>query len=385
MGQVFVPTSWTNTVVYLEYSADGTNYYPYTTLSGLAPVGAVQATSDGGITTNGNSWINASATNGTNGLQPYFAFMKPDPRTDRLGISANDGTVTNMFNLPMIPSVGAYTNGGFSPNGGLSTYINNQYPGTLVCNTGGPKQAKAYDNDGAGTTVARPGDAFLNESTADPMTIPNARPVILHRAFRSVAELGYAFRDQPWKTLNFFSTNSADAALLDVFCLTDTDTSPAPTTGPDTRNNLIAGQIDLNTRNSQALAALLSGTISQNPQGVAMNSNDALTIATSLTTFTANNPIASPAELVTQCMSNSVPYSPIKQQRETIVRALASTGQTRTWNLLVDVIAQSGRFPTTATTLNKFQVEGERRYWLHLAIDRPTGKVISEVLEPVTE
>ena len=81
------------------------------------------------------------------------------------------------------------------------------------------------------------------------------------------------------------------------------------------------------------------------------------------------------------------PFSAVKQQREAIVRALASTGQTRTWNLLVDVIAQSGRFPNTAatTTLNKFLVEGERRYWMHLAIDRLTGEVIAKRLEPVIE
>ena len=44
---------------------------------------------------------------------------------------------------------------------------------------------------------------------------------MLNRPFRSVAELGYAFRDLPWKTLDFFSNNSADAGLLDIFTVND--------------------------------------------------------------------------------------------------------------------------------------------------------------------
>ena len=48
-------------------------------------------------------------------------------------------------------------------------------------------------------------------------------------------------------------------------------------------------------------------------------------------------------------------------------------GQTRTWNLFIDVIAQTGRYaPGTAnvTDANKFIVEGEKRYWLHIALGR---------------
>jgi len=46
-------------------------------------------------------------------------------------------------------------------------------------------------------------------------------PIILNRPFRNVAELGYAFRDLPWKTLDFFTDKSADAGLLDVFTIND--------------------------------------------------------------------------------------------------------------------------------------------------------------------
>jgi hypothetical protein len=54
--------------------------------------------------------------------------------------------------------------------------------------------------------------------------------------------------------------------------------------------------------------------------------------------------------------------------------------------LFIDVIAQSGRFPPNATSLqNGFVVEGEQRYWVHVAIDRFTNEVIVKLIEPVNE
>ena len=53
------------------------------------------------------------------------------------------------------------------------------------------------------------------------------------------------------------------------------------------------------------------------------------------------------------------------ETKGTVVRALAEMGQTRTWNLLIDVIAQTGRYAPAATSVtqaNKFTVEGEKRY-----------------------
>ena len=52
---------------------------------------------------------------------------------------------------------------------------------------------------------------------------------------------------------------------------------------------------------------------------------------------------------------------------------------------MIDVIAQSGRYPPTAASLDQFVVSGEKRYWLHLAIDRFTGEVIGRELEAVYE
>jgi hypothetical protein len=59
--------------------------------------------------------------------------------------------------------------------------------------------------------------------------------------------------------------------------------------------------------------------------------------------------------------------------------------QTRTWNLLIDVVAQSGRYPSNASTLAGFLVEGEQHYRVHVTIDRFTGQVIDKQIEVVNE
>jgi len=76
---------------------------------------------------------------------------------------------------------------------------------------------------------------------------------------------------------------------------------------------------------------------------------------------------------------------PTEAQRESIARALGEADQTRTWNLMIDVIAQSGRYPPNASTLAGFVVEGEQHYWVHVAIDRLTGEVLDKQIEVVNE
>jgi hypothetical protein len=50
---------------------------------------------------------------------------------------------------------------------------------------------------------------------------------------------------------------------------------------------------------------------------------------------------------------------------------------------MIDVIAQSGKIPAGGTDLAKFAVDGEKRYRVHLAIDRFTGKVLDKQVEEV--
>ena len=71
--------------------------------------------------------------------------------------------------------------------------------------------------------------------------------------------------------------------------------------------------------------------------------------------------------------------------RESALRPLADCGQTRVWNLLIDVIAQTGSYPDTATSLAQFQVGSERHYWQHVAIDRYTGQILDQSIEEVAE
>ena len=76
-----------------------------------------------------------------------------------------------------------------------------------------------------------------------------------------------------------------------------------------------------------------------------------------------------------------------EETRETVARALSDTTQTRTWGLLIDVIAQSGRYAPGCNSIpgEKFDVQGEQHYWVHVAIDRFTGWVVDKQIEVVNE
>ncbi len=242
----------------------------------------------------------------------------------------------------------------------------------------------AYDS--AASQDGHPGVA--NSSFVSNVNL--ARPVFLNRPFRSVGELGYVDRDLPWKTLDFFTKESGDAGLLDLFSVSDAD--------------VVAGTIDVNTRNAQALAEVLGGA-AVNPSHVG---GDVLaaplapalagTLAASLVAATTAAPLRSRAELVTAALDAGTGETALatagytaqtsKIQREAAIRALSESGNARTWNLLIDIIAQSGRYPSTlgpGASFDNFLPDGEKRYWLHVAIDRYTGKVVDRFLEPVRE
>jgi len=73
----------------------------------------------------------------------------------------------------------------------------------------------------------------------------------------------------------------------------------------------------------------------------------------------------------------------LKAPREAVPRVLASVRQTRTYNLMIDAIAQSGNYPPGANDLANLVVQGEQRYWVHVAIDRFTGQLIDKQIEVV--
>jgi hypothetical protein len=284
-----------------------------------------------------------------------------------------------------------------------------------------------------------------------------SRPYFLHRPFLSVAELGGVFSDTPWRNLDFATSETGSAALLDVFCVNESDDS----------TGLVAGRVNLNTKQTLVLAAILKGgyldpaSVSGNssvdqPMDVTVSGN----VATALANVTQNSPLQNVADLAGKWVSNqpiqaltlggtnqgvllstagfydgklsysgfsggqwdssfhqpkltnpiqdvysaysasaTLPYSSapnehngpketaeyVQRFREAPVRALSAAGQTRVWNLMIDLVAQTGRYPTTASDLTKFNVEGEQRYWIHLAIDRASGRVVDKQVEVVKE
>ena len=132
------------------------------------------------------------------------------------------------------------------------------------------------------------------------------------------------------------------------------------------------------------IAALIAGAIEAQP-GTSVTTTRAKTMASNFVTATTAAPAQSRGDIprLTQAISASLGAG--EEKNEVIARSLAEVCQTRTWNLMIDIIGQSGRCPPGATTLSQFVVEGEKRYWLHVAIDRFTGQIIDQQLEAVYE
>ena len=342
-------------------------------------------------------------------------FVALDPRTVRFGIWGNDGShsgtsqdysngtqysldsTLNPPNLPLelitaLPPQGStWFTLGTSPYS-LYLYANNANSSSTV--------AHYIDLD----LVQRLGDFPTSGDAIDPgndqlqPSLSATRPLALNGAFQngvfqSVAELGHVFRGQPWKTLSFTSAmpttsttkaRSADSGLLDVFTLHE--------------SSIEAGKTSLNTRQPLVLKAILSGAIKRlwGTSSDLISSTQRDSIITALTNLTSGQPMVNKTELITPNLSVSSSRTALmsdasvtglgnKEARECVLRAFSDAAQTRTWNLLIDLIAQSGRYPSSANSLAGFVVEGETHYWVHVAIDRFTGQVLDKQIEVVNE
>jgi hypothetical protein len=238
--------------------------------------------------------------------------------------------------------------------------------------------------------VTRPGDSgradyetgdgvMFYQETELPSTAQRRRPIILNRPFRSVGELSYVFRDQPFKTLDFSSEKSADAALLDLYAISAS------------RGGVTAAQINPNAATPAVLTTLLSGAGKQAATSATLDAATVTRVVNAVTTAgTQGNRSALGDQLGTPiftALTNAPGAGEFRNKTygEAPVRALASVTTTRAWNFLIDVVAQSGRLAANAGDLQDFLVEGERRYWLHVAIDRHTGEILDQQLEPVLE
>jgi hypothetical protein len=332
---------------------------------------------------------------GANNRDMILAWVKTDPRCQRFGFygTGSGGVLNNRTMRPL--ATGSGQSAWEQSNTAPASRDANSNPGWVVVYplpvSGGntldgytpddfsdnrpDSPSRVKDPDG----VLRPADGMRRTNIPAPGSL--ARPVILNRPFRSVGEMGYAFRDDPWKTLDLASPESADSALLDVFSVTE---------GPV--GGVTAGVLNLNTRQQPVLKAVLASALKNELNASStLPASEADDIATAMIAATGTTPLLNRAELATQIVkAGTSTFSTdddkdIKTRRESIVRALVDVANTRTWNLMIDLVAQSGRYPQSASDTNQFIVDGEKRYWVHLAVDRFTGKVIDKQLEVVNE
>lgn len=231
------------------------------------------------------------------------------------------------------------------------------------------------------------------------------RPIMLNRRFRSMAELGYVFRDDPWKTLNLFSANSADTGLLDVFYIGSgvprADGGTPAVAAVAGKINLNSAARDYNNGGALVLESIISGAANDYAKfssGTAtVSDNDTLTasdmskIARIINERAGALPLSSLGDLPVVMSGNNGVIDRAnfsvdsKGRHEAVLRALTGSVQVRTWNLLIDLVAQVGRYGSGVNDLRNFIVEGEKHYWLHIAIDRFTGEIVDQQLEPVVE
>ena len=411
-----------NATLEVDASGNGTAWVPYNHIAGITdPAYAVR---DGWITDAPLPVRNSSGPTGApqafgsaQPLQsPPHVYMKADPRATRFGVFQMDTALTtagSRITLSPWPNNDTNVKNGFGGTLGTDVeHIPNRfssavyYPATFAIN--GPVDAR----DNATTTyadndsVTRSADAKYANTTntgfgsSTPYNTSAYHPIILNRPFRNVAELGYAFRDLPWKTLDFFSDKSADAGLLDIFTIND------GTQVLDGNNNvvgmapptMVAGSVNLNTTQTADLQSVLAGSILDEINSTTVNktgagATDAPVLAGNIVTAMSATPMQNKSELLTRAglptqilPTASNDNQAVKARREVVARAASSVSQTRVWNLVIDVVAQTGRYKPNAQSLqNDFVVEGEQHYWVHVAIDRFTGQVLDKQIEVVNE
>jgi hypothetical protein len=244
-----------------------------------------------------------------------------------------------------------------------------------------------YGPELSGATVTYPDPAG---GCIPPPTRPNSlsnSPNSINRPTRSVGEFGWAYsilnaannRNAPASGPKYLidfkdtynSTSNPDPALLDFFTY-----NSAP---------VRAGLVSLNTRQPIVLSAILETAYCGFQ---ILNASLAQNAANAIVTATTAQPAMSRADIAR--IASTMPLSPCnttdQDSKDTFARALSESTQTRTWGLLIDLVAQTGHYKPNATNLRTdFIVEGEKRYWLHIAIDRFDGTIVGQQLEEVTE
>jgi Tfp pilus assembly protein PilX len=332
----------------------------------------------------------------------------PVPPTFIRQFFADDDGVVRRGMSAFVP----YTNSTNSPPASYPSISSNFPSGTPLLT------AYTYSSSGVASATTDTDNKTINEYLS--------RPIILNRPFHSVAELGYVFSGTPWRNLDCSSPESGGAALLDAFCIDDTSDSLG----------LFAGRVDLNTRQVPVLQAILAGAYKEelNYNNSLVNSPMTNNLASAMAqalilrthgTNSSAGPLINISELIGKWYSNNAvsgtnfingsssyvgfgddqtsaltndisavlantslgtdPEGRVQRLRDATIRALASSGQTRVWNLLIDLVVQPGRYPSSATGFNNFVVDGEIHFWIHLSIDRLTGKILDRRVETLKE
>jgi hypothetical protein len=321
-------------------------------------------------------------------------FVSLDPRTVRFGVWGSDANGTGQDYdyenglqdtmdeqgsgsgiLELVTGLPPQPSASFPSSSGTNYYLysSNATVNEQYADLDGVKRRGDWTTDVNGTA---PRKTIMYAATTPSPAPPNSqdRPQIFSYPFQSVAELGQVFRDQPWKTLNFSTTNSGDVGLLDVFTL------------QEVQGAMTAGRTSLNTRQAPVIRAILAQAALKLDGTSILSPSQVTSLAADIANITSSTPLINKADLLAQ-LATKPSFTGLgnKEARECVMRAFSDACQARTWNLMIDVIAQTGRYPASATNLSQFVVEGEKRYWLHLAIDRFTGRIIDQQLEAVYE
>jgi hypothetical protein len=213
---------------------------------------------------------------------------------------------------------------------------------------------------------------------------PGPNTYVMDHAFTNVGQFGYGIVTNVAgvPTLDFSTSGSSDAPALDFFGY-----NPVSSSYPR------GGIVNLNTKNAPVLAAIMKGAAPTDGASTFVNQTQATNAAQAIVTETTARPALTRGDVARLVSVAGAQIGASQEQKQTVARALAEVGQTRTWNLFVDVIAQTGRYAPDATNVsqaNKFTVEGEKRYWLHVALGRDLNSdgsvdVLGTQLEEVVE
>jgi hypothetical protein len=312
----------------------------------------------------------------------HYALNVANPAWDPFSNDTNLGRIARSFSIAA-SLIDQYDDSGdtneWDPNTGSHTTII-EYRGGFVLgweNESNPS-SPGYDAD------KDPYAWIVDPNTGSTKPRPPAVPMVVNHPFTNVGEFGYNLDTaNGFQPLNFATETSNDKAVLDFF-----------TYNPVLHSHPRAGILNLNTRNVPVLAAALKAalkndTIAAPPSSGVISATEATAAAQRIVDETKLRPVLNRAD-VARLVRVGANAAWTKEQKEAIARSLAEMGQARTWNLMIDVIAQTGKCAPGETDFAKFIVEGEKRYWLHIALARDlntdrTVDVLGTQLEEVTE